>query len=437
MSKPGACAAGTAAVAGLFRYFRRPEPPPPPPPKPGRPPGSLNARRGPRSAQPAPTPAQPAPTPVQVSQEDCPAKKIPTPPAAQTPEVKLNSPACTRVNYSTGEALCRMQTAVDDWLEKKGVYLEEPQMSLKIFAAKVGIPYKTLKPYVCQDVSKRKQVGSGVGGSGKSLVNEDTSQFMSDVLRRRDRANDGCTRPEAVTMLQELQPELTRAQACRQFDRHVRPNHKDVLTNIVKAESTTSKRCAITVPQQWRWHQAVNEGFDFLRRTNTGTTPNGQTFGEVMPHFIVGGDEACLLASNGEVKVIGDKEKSKHQVQTSNSRTSITIYRSGNAAGSEGPTALLPAGIRRKGAYTDEFLVKHGAAPGSTIAMTKTGFMTELAWDELAPTIADGIRQMPVIHDNPDWWVLKIIDGFGPHTSSLKANDPVCRGWMRALDMQA
>jgi len=84
-----------------------------------------------------------------------------------------------------------MQTAVDDWLEKKGVYLEEPQMSLKIFAAKVGIPYKTLKPYVCQDVSKRKQVGSGVGGSGKSLVNEDTSQFMSDVLRRRDRANDG------------------------------------------------------------------------------------------------------------------------------------------------------------------------------------------------------------------------------------------------------
>ena len=131
MSKPGACAARTAADAGLFRYFRRPEPPPPPPPKPGRPPGSLNARRGPRSAQPAPTPAQPAPTPVQVSQEDCPAKKIPTPPAAQTPEVKLNSPACTRVNYSTGEALCRMQTAVDDWLEKKGVYLREERASGK------------------------------------------------------------------------------------------------------------------------------------------------------------------------------------------------------------------------------------------------------------------------------------------------------------------
>ena len=28
---------------------------------------------------------------------------------------------------------------------------------------------------------------------------------------------------------------------------------------------------------------------------------------------------------------------------------------------------------------------------------------------------------MPVICDNPDWWVIKIIDGFGPHTSSVEA----------------
>ena len=28
---------------------------------------------------------------------------------------------------------------------------------------------------------------------------------------------------------------------------------------------------------------------------------------------------------------------------------------------------------------------------------------------------------MPVICDNPEWWVIKIIDGFGPHTSSVEA----------------
>ena len=47
--------------------------------------------------------------------------------------------------------------------------------------------------------------------------------------------------------------------------------------------------------------------------------------------------------------------------------------------------------------------------------------MTEAAWDEISSSMADGIRAMPIICDNPNWWVVKIIDGFGPHTSSLKA----------------
>ena len=42
--------------------------------------------------------------------------------------------------------------------------------------------------------------------------------------------------------------------------------------------------------------------------------------------------------------------------------------------------------------------------------------MTEEAWVEMAEATAEGIRAMPVICDNPDWWVVKIIDGFGPHT---------------------
>jgi hypothetical protein len=53
--------------------------------------------------------------------------------------------------------------------------------------------------------------------------------------------------------------------------------------------------------------------------------------------------------------------------------------------------------------------------------MTPTGYMTEDAWVEMAPSMATGIRQMPVIRDNPEWWVVKNIDGFGPHTSSLEA----------------
>lgn len=63
-----------------------------------------------------------------------------------------------------------------------------------------------------------------------------------------------------------------------------------------------------------------------------------------MPNFVLGGDETCLLASDGDVKIIGDKEKAKHDVTSGSSRTSITMYRTGSCAGAHGPTAFLPPG---------------------------------------------------------------------------------------------
>ena len=82
---------------------------------------------------------------------------------------------------------------------------------------------------------------------------------------------------------------------------------------------------------------------------------------------------------------------------------------------------MCVAGKHRKAGYTDAFLVRHGAPEGSAIVMTQTGYMTEEAWLKLAPPIADGIRAMSIVSDMPDWWVVKIIYGFGPHTSSDQA----------------
>ena len=63
-----------------------------------------------------------------------------------------------------------------------------------------------------------------------------------------------------------------------------------------------------------------------------------------MEHFIAGGDESCFLASAGDVKIIGEKDKKKHEVYSANSRVSTTIYRTGFASGHTGPTAFLPPG---------------------------------------------------------------------------------------------
>ena len=101
----------------------------------------------------------------------------------------------------------------------------------------------------------------------------------------------------------------------------------------------------------------------------------------------------------------------------------MTRYRLGSAAGATGPTAFLPPGKHHRKSFSDQWLVKHGAAPGSTIVMTPNGYMTEDAWLKIAPRMAEGIRGLPVVCERPDWWVLKIIDGFGAHTSSVEAMD--------------
>jgi hypothetical protein len=71
--------------------------------------------------------------------------------------------------------------------------------------------------------------------------------------------------------------------------------------------------------------------------------------------------------------------------------------------------------------FTDKFLEKHGAAVGSTLIITESAYMTEVAWETMTPVLVKGIRGMPVIHDNPQWWAIELFDGFGPHTSSYYA----------------
>ena len=99
---------------------------------------------------------------------------------------------------------------------------------------------------------------------------------------------------------------------------------------------------------------------------------------------------------------LATKKKKKHEKVLSDSRESITILRTAACGGATGPTTFLMNGAKIKTGYTDQFLRKHGAAPGSSVVMTPSAFMTEDAWLEIAAKRADGIRAMPVIRDHPD-----------------------------------
>ena len=39
----------------------------------------------------------------------------------------------------------------------------------------------------------------------------------------------------------------------------------------------------------------------------------------------------------------------------------------------------------------------------------------------MAPDLVEGYRAMEVVHDNPQWWMVEIVDGSGAHLSNYNA----------------
>eukprot|EP00957_Ditylum_brightwellii_P008027 609012-Ditylum_brightwellii.AAC.1 len=162
-----------------------------------------------------------------------------------------------------------------------------------------------------------------------------------------------------------------------------------------------------------------------MRETNIGLCKkSGKSFGEVMAHFINGLDEMCIMSdAHGDLHVIGSFDKKKYEKLLQDSQISITIARTGTCAGTTGPTIFLLKGAKKKSAFTDAFLLRHGLAPGSTIIMTENAYMTNEAWLKVSKAIVKGYHSLPYVKENPDWYMLELLDGFKSHENVLAANE--------------
>jgi hypothetical protein len=80
---------------------------------------------------------------------------------------------------------------------------------------------------------------------------------------------------------------------------------------------------------------------------------------------------------------------------------------------------FLLKGKKQRVGYNDTFLKQEGCAVGSTVVMMKNAYITEDAWEEMTPSLVDGYQSLPVICDNPQWWMIEIFDGFGVHLNNL------------------
>lgn len=346
-----------------------------------------------------------------------PSKKKPYEPSSTSPP--------TTTDWTLPENAAKLKPAVEGWLNKdKSTYDDRDpnkKLSFRRYASKMGIPESTLRAYTHKDPNKRKSLGAKPGRP--SVVKSEVSDFVAQLAVRSDRANDGMTLADTRDAISELQPDLSEKQVANYASRTFFTTNKDMLKRPVIAQATTTKRSCCTVEEQFRWFNQYEDALNFMRQNNTGRCRRtGKTFGELIIHFIVGGDESGFIANaDGVIRVVGDRSKSKHEKNCADSRSSITLYRTGCVAGNNGPTAFIMAGKKRRTGFTDKFLMDHGCEVGSTIAMTETAFMTKQAWEEITPSLIKGYRAMQVVCDNPDWWMLEIVDGFTAHVESMEA----------------
>ena len=294
-------------------------------------------------------------------------------------------------------------------------------MSVRDFAVLKGIPKSTLNDYICSDKSKRKKIGVATGRP--ALLSAHKSELLAQCAVKADRSNEGMTPAQLEANIQKLNPELTAEQAKNHRRTFMKKNAGVLKPKAVKAQKTTSRRSQCTVAQQFRWRKMVDKAMNILRERNTGVCQvTGKTFGELIEHFIIGGDETNLICdADGDMKIIGEFGRKKHEKKVSDCRASCTMYRTGAAGGSNGPTAFVMAGKEARTGFTETFIEERGCAPGSCIQMTEKAFMTEEAWLAMSPDIVKGYRAMPFIEWNPQWWVVEILDGFGAHLNNYEA----------------
>ena len=145
--------------------------------------------------------------------------------------------------------------------------------------------------------------------------------------------------------------------------------------------------------QQYHWHILIEAEWEDLRRENSPR----DIFTRFAHSFKLNLDEACFLCDEGELKVLGRKDKPCHDKNCSDSRFSITVLRVGSAAGVNGPVIFMAKVTkvhpRLKGS---NFVTTYGFPEGSCVIPNKAEGMDDETWAKVVKLVVPGIRKMKV-----------------------------------------
>ena len=105
-------------------------------------------------------------------------------------------------------------------------------------------------------------------------------------------------------------------------------------------------------------------------------------------------DETCFFCNEGELKIISNNDKPRHDKNCSNSRFSITVLRFGSAAGVNGPVIFMANGTRVHHRLRGNNLVtKYGLPEGSCAITNKAAYMDDETWAKVVKVVAPGVRK--------------------------------------------
>ena len=130
-----------------------------------------------------------------------------------------------------------------------------------------------------------------------------------------------------------------------------------------------------------------------LRRKNSPR----DIFNRLDHYFQLNLYETSFLCNEGELKVIGRKDKPRHEKNCSDSRFSIKLLLVGSAAGVNGPVIFMAKGTKVQPRLRGTNLVTRYELPVvSCVIPNKAAYMDDGTWAKVVKVGAPGIRKMKV-----------------------------------------
>ena len=142
-----------------------------------------------------------------------------------------------------------------------------------------------------------KVINSKEGKGSTSVLSKYQQKFLCRVIQWEDLSNGGIITKEVTEDMLVLDISLTINKSWEHYTNTLVVKYNYILIVKVKAQKTTTRWKVIMVPHKYRWHIQVENLFQFLRDNNTGSLPDGRTFGKVFKYFFLGGGETYFISS--------------------------------------------------------------------------------------------------------------------------------------------